>query len=238
MTGYMNRARSLLTTLTFAVCVGAALTGCKSGGGDDSASSVAPAVAPTTPTTPTTPTATNSAPTIAGNAPSSIRVSTAYTFTPSANDANGDALTFQIQNKPSWATFSTVTGQLSGTPSMVANFQNIVISVSDGKATTSLPAFSIQVTAAPAAQSGSATLSWSAPTQNIDGSALTNLAGFVIAYGPSAGSLTQSVTVSNPSVSTYVIDSLPAGTYYFAVKAYTSNGAESTMSTVVSKVIG
>lgn len=238
MNGYVNRARSLLTTLTFALCVGAALTGCKSGGGGDSAS-VAPATSvPTTPTTPTTPTPSNSAPTIAGAAATSVRVSTAYTFAPTASDANGDALTFQIQNKPAWATFNTITGQLSGTPTTVATFQNIMISVSDGKASASLPAFSIQVTAAPAAQTGSATLSWVAPTTNTDGSALTNLSGFVIAYGTSAGSLTQSITVSNPSVSTYVIESLPAGTYFFAVKAYTSSGVESSLSAVASKVIG
>jgi Putative Ig domain len=237
MTGYLNRARSLLTTLSFAICVSAAVTGCKSGGGGDSAS-VAPATSvPTTSTTPT-PTTSNSAPTIAGTAATSVRVSTAYAFAPAASDANGDALTFQIQNKPAWATFNTVTGQLSGTPTSVATFSNIVITVSDGKAATALPAFAIQVTAAPTGQVGSATLSWAAPTQNTDGSALTNLAGFVIAYGTSAGSLSQSIKVTNPSVSTYVIDSLPAGTYYFAVKAYTANGAESGLSSVVSKAIG
>ena len=237
MTGYLNRARSLLTTLTFALCVSAAVTGCKSGGGGDSAS-VAPATSvPATPTTPTG-TTSNSAPTIAGTAATSVRVSTAYAFAPAASDANGDALTFQIQNKPTWATFNTVTGQLSGTPTTVATFQNIIITVSDGKASAALPAFAIQVTAAPTAQAGSATVSWAAPTQNTDGSALTNLAGFVIAYGTSAGSLSQSITVTNPSVSTFVIDSLPAGTYYFAVKAYTANGAESGLSAVASKVIG
>lgn len=233
MTGYSNRARSLLMTLTFAVCASAALTGCKSGGGESA--SVAPA---TSVPTPSSPTASNSAPTIGGTAATSVRESTAYTFAPTASDANGDALTFQIQNKPAWATFNTVTGQLSGTPTAVASFQNIIISVTDGKASASLPAFAIQVTAASSTQAGSATVSWSAPTENTDGSAVTNLAGFVIAYGTSAGSLSQSITVSNPSVSTYVIDSLPAGTYYFAVKAYTTVGTESSLSTVASKVIG
>jgi hypothetical protein len=234
MTSYLNRARSLLTTLTFAVCVGAALTGCKSGGGESA--SVAPATS--VPTIPTNPTSSNSAPTIAGTAATNVAVSTAYSFAPTASDANGDTLTFQIQNKPTWATFNTVTGQLSGTPTTVATFQNIVISVSDGKTSASLPAFSIQVTATPVSQNGSATISWVAPTENTDGSALTDLSGFVIAYGTSAGSLSKSITVSNPSVSTYVIDSLPAGTYFFAVKAVTAGGAESSLSTVASKVIG
>lgn len=233
MTSYLNRARSWLTTLTFAVCVGAALTGCKSGGGESG--SVAPATSVSTNPTSST---SNSAPTIAGAAATTVAVSTAYSFAPAASDANGDTLTFQIQNKPAWATFNTVTGQLSGTPTSVATFQNIVISVSDGKASASLPAFSIQVTAAATPQNGSATISWVAPTENTDGSALTDLSGFVIAYGTTAGSLNKSVTVANPSVSTYVIDSLPAGTYFFAIKAVTSGGAESGLSSVASKVIG
>lgn len=236
MTGYLNRARSLLTTLTFAVCVSAAVTGCKSGGGESA--SVAPATSVPTPTSPTSPTSSNSAPTIAGSGATSVAVSAPYSFAPTASDANGDALTFQIQNKPSWATFSTVTGQLSGTPTSAATFQNIVISVSDGKATAALPAFSIQVTATPVSQTGSATISWVAPTENTDGSALTNLSGFVIAYGTSAAALSKSVLVTNPSVSTYVIESLPAGTYYFAVKAIAANGTESGLSSVASKVIG
>ncbi len=37
-------------------------------------------------------------------------------FTPSANDADGDTLTFTISNRPSWATFNGTTGRLSGTP--------------------------------------------------------------------------------------------------------------------------
>jgi hypothetical protein len=68
-----------------------------------------------------------------------------YTFMPSASGGNGTPLTFSISNKPSWATFSTVTGQLSGIPTAAGTFPSIVISATDGKASASLTAFAIVV---------------------------------------------------------------------------------------------
>lgn len=181
-------------------------------------------------------TSSNSAPTISGTPATSVNAGSAYSFRPTASDANGDTLTFSITNRPSWASFNTSTGQLSGTPSAsnAGTYSNIQIRVSDGKATTSLPAFSIQVVAA---QPRSATLSWTAPTQNTDGSSLTNLAGYRIHYGTSANVLSQTIQVSNAGLTTYVIENLSPGTYYFAVKAYSSTGTESETSNVVSKTI-
>lgn len=182
----------------------------------------------------------NTAPTISGTPSKNATVGSAYSFQPTAKDANNDSLGFSIQNKPSWASFSTTTGRLSGTPSAAATHANIVISVSDGKATTKLPAFSIVVApkaAPPAPTVGAATLSWVPPTRNTDGSTLTNLAGYRIYYGTSASALTKTVQVSSAGISTYMIEGLAPSTYYFTVRAYTSNGAESANSNVVSKVV-
>lgn len=178
----------------------------------------------------------NTAPTISGTPPTSASVGTLYTFRPSASDANGDPLTFSIANRPAWATFNTSTGQLSGTPtaSHAGTYSNVTISVSDGRASASLAPFSITVREP---SRGSATLSWTAPTRNTDGSALTNLAGFRIYYGTSATQLHQTIQISNPSVSRYVIEDLAPSTYYFAVRAYTSNGLESANSATVSKSV-
>jgi hypothetical protein len=88
-----------------------------------------------------------------------------------------------------------------------------------------------------AAAAGTATVSWVAPTQNSDGTPLGNLAGYNVYYGTSAGSLTQSVQVSSASATSYVVTSLGAGTWYFAVTAYTNTGVESSLSSVVSKTI-
>lgn len=187
--------------------------------------------------TPTT-TTTNTAPTISGSPSRTATVGVAYSFQPSASDANGDALGFSIQNKPSWASFSTTTGRLSGTPTSAATHGSIVISVSDGKASTSLASFSITVSApAPAPTTRAATLSWTPPTQNTDGSSLTTLAGYRIYYGTSSTALTQMVQVSSAGVTSYMIENLAPATYYFAIRAYNSTGAESTNSNVVSKVV-
>jgi hypothetical protein len=89
----------------------------------------------------------NHAPTISGTPATTARQGTAYSFQPSAADADSDPLTFAIANRPTWATFNVNTGLLTGTPgaSNIGTFTNIVISVSDGKASTPLPAFSITV---------------------------------------------------------------------------------------------
>ena len=60
----------------------------------------------------------------------------------------GTTLSFSIQNAPAWATFSSATGQLSGTPAAgnAGSYSNIVISVSDGSSTEALAPFSITVT--------------------------------------------------------------------------------------------
>jgi len=89
----------------------------------------------------------NHAPTISGTPATAILVDTSYSFTPTASDADNDTLLFSITNKPSWASFDTATGELSGTPlnEDAGVTSDIVISVSDGIATASLPAFSIEV---------------------------------------------------------------------------------------------
>ncbi len=181
-------------------------------------------------------TSSNSAPVISGSPARSVTAGSTYSFRPTASDANGDTLTFSITNRPAWATFNTSTGQLSGTPSAsnAGTYSNIQIRVSDGKATASLAAFAIEVVAA---QPRSATLGWTAPTQNTDGSTLTNLAGYRIHYGTSASVLSQTIQVNNAGLTRYVIENLAPGTYYFSVKAYSSTGTESGSSNIVSKTV-
>jgi len=91
--------------------------------------------------------------------------------------------------------------------------------------------------AAPPPPTATATINWTAPTQNVDSSALTDLAGFRILYGTSATTLTQTIQVANPGTTSFVVPSLAAGTWHFAVRAYNSVGVESVNSTVASKVV-
>jgi len=176
----------------------------------------------------------NKAPTITGAPIVSATVGKAYSFTPKAADAEGNKLTFSIKNKPTWLAFNTLTGALTGTPSVKGSFANVIVSVSDGTSLTSLPAFSISV-AAPV--TGNAALTWKAPVEDESGEPLVDLAGYRVVYGPSPTSMTQKLEVPSASMTSVSIEDLSSGTYYFAVKAYTKSGVESVISEVVYKTI-
>jgi hypothetical protein len=164
-----------------------------------------------------------------------VKVGDAYSFQPTVAGAAG-TLTYSVQNKPGWATFDSTSGRLSGSPQAgdVGTTSNIVIGVSDGSTSDALPGFSITVNQL---ATGSATVSWVPPTQNTDGSTLATLAGYRIGYGTSASTLDRTVEITNAGLTSYVIDNLAPGTYYFAVKALTSGGLESDYSSVASKTI-
>ena len=188
------------------------------------------APASTSPTPPPPP------PTISGTPASSVTAGSAYAFTPTTTDPSGGTLTFSIANKPSWATFNTSSGALSGSPTStnVGAYNSILISVSDGKSSASLPSFGISVVAS---TSSSATVKWTAPTLNTDGSALTDLAGYYVTYGTSPASLTRSVQVASAGTTSYTVTNLTSGTWYFAVASYTTSGTQSAPSQVSSATV-
>lgn len=86
-------------------------------------------------------------------------------------------------------------------------------------------------------QSSAITLSWLPPTQNTNGSTLTDLAGYYIDWGTQSGEYSHQIQVANPGLSSYVVDNLSPGTYYFAVQAYSSSGEVSSPSAEVSAVV-
>lgn len=194
---------------------------------------------PTAPTIPSAPSADspNRIPTVSGTPATSATVGSRYTFTPTASDADGDALVWSISDKPPAATFSTTTGALTWTPDTPGVWSNIRVSVTDSKgASASLATFSINVQA-PAA-SGSAALSWTSPSQYTDGSPLlaSDLTGFAIYSGTNADSLLRLAEVDGRTNS-FIVDNLAPGTHYFAVTAIAVGGAESSFSAVGQKTI-
>ena len=178
----------------------------------------------------------NESPTISGSPATSVLQDSQYVFAPSANDPDGDSLTFSISGRPSWASFNSQTGRLSGTPDAgdIGTYGNIVISVSDGEFSDSLSAFSITVQAI---ELGSASLSWTPPTTKSDGSPLTNLAGYKIYWGTTPGVYTSSITVASPGISSYIVENLSPNTYYFVSTAYDSAGGESDYSNMATKTV-
>lgn len=180
----------------------------------------------------------NNPPRISGSPVTSVVAGHAYAFQPGATDPNGLTIKFGITGKPAWAAFDNNTGRLSGTPAAasVGTYANIVITAYDGYMKGVLPAFSIVVQAAPStptqvpspvSTTGSATLSWTPPTVNTDGSVLGNLAGYFIYYGTSPDNLNHSVTVTNAGLTRFVLSGLATQTWYFAMTAYNSIGVES-----------
>jgi hypothetical protein len=180
----------------------------------------------------------NKAPVISGTPAGSVTALQSYSFQPTASDPNGLRIVFGIWNKPTWLSFDTITGRLSGTApaANVGVYSSIVITAYDGYSKAVLPAFAITVKAQassvpppppPVLTSASVTVSWSPPIQNSDGSPLTNLAGYRVYYGTTATNLNFSVTLANPGLVRDVIENLAPATWYFAMTAYNTNGLES-----------
>jgi fibronectin type III domain protein len=175
-------------------------------------------------------------PRISGTPATTVMADSAFSFRPTVRFVGDAELTFSIVNPPSWATFDTTTGQLTGTPTAadVGTYNDILITVTSGGMIASLPSFSITVSQI---ATGSVTLSWTAPYTNTNGTPVTNLAGYRIVYGTSLAALTQSVTIPGQGLTNYVIDNLTPGTWYFAIASYNSDGTESALTPIVSTTI-
>ena len=166
----------------------------------------------------------NRFPTISGSAINEIEIEQPYSFTPSATDEDGDTLTFEIQNKPIWANFNGITGELSGTPKNVETYSNIIITVTDGEYSASLNAFDISVLEPPISK---VTLSWQPPTEDVDGNDVDSISAYKIFYGNTQGNPDKHITVNDGSVKKLTISNLEPGEYYFTMSAVSSNGMES-----------
>lgn len=183
----------------------------------------------------------NRPPSIAGPPPTKVSAGSNYYFMPRASDPDSDALEFSVSpgSLPAWAAFDPANGSISGVPGPehIGVYPNIVLSVSDGTASASLPPFTITVAAA-APSTGSASLTWIAPTTYTDGSGLppSDLAAYRVYHGRSATSLTQ-ITSVDGSTTILTVDALDRGTHYFAITAISKSGVESSLSEVGSKTI-
>jgi hypothetical protein len=207
------------------VATAIALAACFGGGSEEDAPGAGPPPPP----------AANRAPTINVATSFDVLVGLSVTVTPTASDPDGDTLTYSIANKPNWMTFSTSSGVLTGTPQAGdVGAYDVTISVSDGRGAQASDQTRVNVQQQVA---GRATLSWEAPVQRVDGSPLTNLAGFKLYYGTSAGNLSNVIQVADPGARSRVIENLTVGTWYFAASAYDQSGIESARSDVAFKTI-
>ena len=97
------------------------------------------------------------------------------------------------------------------------------------------------MTSSPLTQSGTSpgtvTLTWVPPTDNTNGTPVTDLAGYHIHYGTSQDNMTQVIDLAGSSTTEFEVSGLAPGTYYFAISAYTALGTESAESDVGYKTI-
>jgi hypothetical protein len=125
---YVSRCTLIASILVLTACGGG-------GSGSSDANPVSPA------------NVANQPPVITGVSVDYVRSGHMYNFQPKTVDPENDSLLFTIQNQPDWAMFDQNSGQLTGIPDDqdIKHYGDIIISVSDGKNTTSLPPFSINV---------------------------------------------------------------------------------------------
>jgi hypothetical protein len=168
----------------------------------------------------------SSPPVIYGEPNKSAVVGSVYSFHPDAEDEDGDDLSFSIVNKPSWASFDATTGALEGRPAEkdLGTTDPIEVSVSDGGSIAALDGFTITVE-----QAGpvSFTIAWQPPSENEDGTPLTDLAGYRIYYGTSSGNYSEEVRLDSPGLTSYVVDNLAPGTYFLVMTSVNSRDMES-----------
>ena len=156
--------------------------------------------------------------------------------TQSTSESNTGAVSTATAVASNTSSTATSSGSASGTPGTTSG---------TGGTNTTTPAAGTTVAsntkATPPVKStttsGVATLDWLPPTQNSDGSVLTNLAGYTVYYGTSPSNLSQSVKVTNPGLSAYSVTNLTSGTWYFAVTSYSTAGVESVRTGTVSTTI-
>jgi hypothetical protein len=200
------------------------MPGCGGGGGGG-----APAEVPGPPDPPPEPEPGNQPPEISGTPTAGVVVDTVYLFIPDASDPDGDPLRFSASGLPPWASFDEHSGKLTGLPSEddLGNHADIIISVSDGEESTSLPPFAIDVVAS---ASGSLSVTWTAPTLNEDGTPLSDLAGYRVRWGTHPGNYPNTLDIANPGINRFLIENLVPANYYLVIAAFDESDNESALS--------
>ena len=136
-----------------------------------------------------------------------------------------------VTGSVTWSSLNTSVATISN----AAGSNGLATGISAGSASIKAVSGSISGTASLQVADRSVTLAWDAPATNTDGTALTDLAQYKVRYGTSSGTYTTTVSVTGGTTTT--LTNLAPGTYYFAVTAVNSSGAESSLSNEASKTI-
>ena len=113
---------------------------------------------------------------------------------------------------------------------------SIKVASATAASSTSSGATSSSVAAA-AGTTTTATVAWSAPSENTNGTALTNLVGYNIYYGTSSNAMTYKIAINTVGITNYVIQNIHTGNWYFAMTAVNSDGSESSFTSPVAATL-
>jgi hypothetical protein len=161
-----------------------------------------------------------------------------FTVLAVAHHAPGKTLRVWVDNAPAWASFwsqhdsSADYMLLYGTPTVqdVGVYPEVRFVAADSS-TTAVRTLEIAV----AVGSGSRfTLSWLQPTENEDGSALSDLAGYRLhIWAAQQGTAASQVIPLRSSLTQLQLEQMRSGLWKFAMTAYDSAGAESRLSPIL-----
>lgn len=153
---------------------------------------------------------------VTGAPPESVTVGEYYYFVPTAANANTAELEFSYINKPDWSGSYRSSGALIGTPAVPGVYPDIQIEAWDGVHFGISAPFTITVSAISAS---SVTLRWVRPSENTDGSVLTDLRGYLIRYGNRTGQLDNQLSIGSADSTTAELSDLTPGEWYFQIAA-------------------
>lgn len=143
------------------------------------------------------------------------------------------SISISPQTSP-FATAPTITWSSTGAASCLASDGWTGAKPAAGSETLPQVTKTTKFTLTCSSPTGPVTLNWTSPTQNTDGSALTNIAGWQIMIGSSATSLSRGPVINTPAATSAAIEA-PPGNQFFAVRTVRTDNIESLDSSVVTK---
>lgn len=176
---------------------------------------------------------------LSGTPTTVVSAKTRYSFSPSSYVQSDEGFRFEIANKPAWATFDPIWGRLSGLPTEqdIGETRDVSISLVSGDQRATLPPFTIKVAAPVAGVAAKpprfVTLRWVPPSDNVDGTPLTDLAGYVLLLGSSPGDLRPLRTLDAQASPMAVLSDLPHGYNFISIRSYNRAGRTGPPSAIV-----